>query len=238
MEVEDLALASGISASLLQKAEAGHRKVTKRTVDAIAPIVNMSPSDRQQLLRIVELCEMDPGRGGEPEPTPHDLRVLDANPFPACYMRPPSGLEGALHVIVATNAAFDRFFPGLVPGVSTVDYELLDPAAKDVFVHWGEDAHHLVRACRSQLTFVTEHRIEEIKAKLRQNPDFDGMWETPYPAHLESRDTVWVRDIDDGAAFEMHFRTSWDKSPWLHYGLTPMQLADYVKRYPIELPRQ
>ncbi|WP_454196987.1 MmyB family transcriptional regulator [Nocardia sp. Marseille-Q1738] len=241
VDLDRLAEEAHLSTSLLSKIEAGHRQATKKTIVTLAPILKIPESDRKRLLWLADpyLPEMSQRPDGGRRPTPRELTVLDSNPFPACYMGPPMGLDGALHVIVATNAAFDRFFPGLEPGASTVDYELLHRTAKDVFVRWDEDAHHLVRACRAQLTgFVTETRIEEIKTKLRRNPDFDGMWDTPYPSKLESRDTVWVRDISDGAVFEMYFRVSWDDSPWLHYGLMPVDLASYLKRYPVESHRK
>ncbi|KZM72573.1 helix-turn-helix domain-containing protein [Nocardia terpenica] len=241
VDLDSLAAEAHLSTSLLSKIEAGHRQATKKTVLTLAPILNIPESERKRLLWLVDpyLREMERSAdGGRGRPTLRELNVLDANPFPACYMEPPMGLDGALHVIVATNAAFDRFFPGLGAGVSTVEYELLHRAAKDVFVRWDEDTHHLVRSCRAQLSgFVTDTRIEELKNTFRRNPDFDGMWDTPYPTRLESRDTVWVRDTSDGTAFEMYFRMSWDNTPWLHYGLTPVDLARYLKRYPIETER-
>ncbi|MBB5917439.1 transcriptional regulator with XRE-family HTH domain [Nocardia transvalensis] len=240
LTVDELAAEANLSESLLRKVESGHRPATRATVTSLASILRIPAADTKQLLLLVDpahapVAAPDAGR----PPSPRELTVLDSDPFPACYMVTPAGrdlLEGALHRIVATNEAFERFFPGLAPGAGVVEYELLAARARDVFVRWEEDAHHLVRACRAQvLGFVPEPRIEEVKSRLRGNPDFDGMWDTPFPAHWESRDTVWVRDVGDGTAFEMYFRMSSDQSPFLHWALTPFDLAKYLRRYPPEI---
>ncbi|MBF6171752.1 helix-turn-helix domain-containing protein [Nocardia blacklockiae] len=245
LDVAELAAAAHLSESLLRKVESGHRPATRNTVTALAPVLRIPAADVRQLLLLVDPAPAPAvAPAAERAPTAREYAVLDADPFPACYMVTPAGrdlVEGALHRIVATNEAFDRFFPGLGPGSGVVEYEVLVPAAREVFVRWEEDTHHLVRACRTQLTgFVSEPRVEEVKQRLRANPDFENMWDTPYPAALETRDTVWVRDISDGSAFEMVFRMSSDASPYLHWALTPVRLADYLKRYPPEryMPRR
>ncbi|MFJ1460257.1 helix-turn-helix domain-containing protein [Nocardia sp. N2S4-5] len=240
LDVTELAAAAHLSESLLRKVESGHRPATRNTIAALAPVLRIPAADTRQLLSLVDPAQAPASRPEAPRaPTPRELTVLDTDPFPACYMITPAGrdlIEGALHRVVATNEAFDRFFPGLGPGAGVVEYEVLTPAARDVFVRWEEDTHHLVRACRTQLTgFAPEIRIEEVKALLRQNPDFENMWDTPYPADLDDRDTVWVRDISDGTDFEMVFRMSHDGSPFLHWALRPVRLAEYLKRYPPEI---
>ncbi|WP_216901430.1 helix-turn-helix domain-containing protein [Nocardia alni] len=234
IRLESLAEEAHLSTSLLRKIESGHRPATRQTIATLAPILHLSPTEQRQLLVLADPYPLGRGSRTGPARTPNarELGVLDSSPFPACYMQA-AGLDGTLHVIVATNAPFDVFFPGLEPSVSVLEYELLNPTARDVFVRWEQDAHHLVHECRTQLAgFVREDRIEELKNTLRANPDFDGMWDTPIPSKLEARQTVWVADISDGSAFEMYFRVSQDQSPWLHWALTPVDVMGYLRRYP------
>lgn len=235
LDVETLSAQANVSESLLRKVESGHRPATKQTIEAVAPVLGIPSAHAQQLLLLSGPQRRSGPEISERRPSLRELTLLDSSPFPACYMRSPTWahlVDGALHEVVATNAAFDRFFHGLGPGVSVLDYELLQQQARDIFIRWDEDAHQLVQACRSVLTtFVADAGIEAVRTRLRSNPDFDGMWETPFPA-FESRDTVWLRNPSDEAEFEMYFHLSRDSSPWLRYALTPVDLPRYLRLYP------
>jgi hypothetical protein len=225
-----------LSVSLLGKIESGIRSVTPETIAAVAPVLRLSQAEKRQLMTLAAPDVLGLGlgqaEGSKRVPNMSELGVLDSSPFPACYMKD-GVLAGALHVIVATNAAFDRLFVGLDSDVSVLGYELLNPVARDVFVFWEEDTHHMVQEFRGRVDrFVRGGRLEELKATLGQSPDFGGMWDDPIPAHLAARQTVWVRDVSDGTEFEMYFRVSRDTSPWLHWALTPVDVMRYLKRYP------
>lgn len=125
-----------------------------------------------------------------PHPSAHDLSDLQSLTHPAVYQLP------ATLDILASNTAFQRWFPGTQPGSSMLEWMMLEPAARWTFPEWTTDARRLVTMFRTlSRDFADEKRVADIVAKCASAPEWDEMWSTP-AAVTESpgAEPVVVRD--------------------------------------------
>ncbi|WP_194838527.1 helix-turn-helix domain-containing protein [Nocardia sp. XZ_19_369] len=219
---EALAERAGLSTSLVSKIESGARSVSSQTISLLAPVLELNDATRERLVWLTdpELRRIKAPRPVPRTPTPRETVVLQANPNPAAYLEPGTG------VVVAANTAFTSTFLGLRIGDSVIEWQLLSPWARGVLADWYLETHLRVRSCREALTgFVPNSYIDAMKTRLRQAQEFEDMWHNRVDVDYAGRSVLRLRhpsdDPDD--VRRMYVLVSSDDSPWRHLQLVPTQ---------------
>ncbi|MFE1592745.1 helix-turn-helix domain-containing protein [Nocardia sp. NPDC058705] len=195
-----LSTIAGISAGLIQKIEQGTRTPTLEALTALFEALEVPDLFRDHL---VALSLSDRYDSSAPEPNidvlDTDRILLDAIPYPA-------SLQGySTFDILATNAAWTHYFPGLVPGTTLLEWMLLDPRARIAMIDWHLQVHLCVYGFRVMSPgVVPQKRIDELVAACSKAPEWTEFWTTEpiAPTHLD-RPVQRIREPDSGAVATM-----------------------------------
>ncbi|WP_084472814.1 helix-turn-helix domain-containing protein [Nocardia alba] len=195
-----LSTVAGISPGLIQKIEQGTRTPTLEALTALFDALEVPDLFRDHL---VALSLSDRYDSSAPEPTFEvpavDRVLLDAIAHPASLQ------DYSTFDILAANAAWIRFFPGLVPGTTLLEWMLLDPRARTAMIDWHLQVHLIVYGFRVMSPgVVPQKRIDELIAACSRAPEWDEFWTTEpiAPTHLDLP-VQRIREPDTGTVLTM-----------------------------------
>lgn len=189
---------AGISPALIQKIEQGTRTPTLEALTALFDALEVPDLFRSHILMLSISHRYDtPQPSGEVPAA--DLTLLHAIPFPASFQ------VYASYDILATNAAWDRHYPGLTTGTTLLEWMLLDPRSREALVDWREQVHLCVYGFRVMSRgVVPQRRIDELVATCAHAPEWTEFWTTEpaTPASLDAP-VLRIRDPETGAPTRM-----------------------------------
>ncbi|MFD6392764.1 helix-turn-helix domain-containing protein [Nocardia sp. NPDC060259] len=192
-----LSAAAGISPALIQKIEQGTRPPTLEALTALFDALTVPEVMRDHLISLSITSRYDPV--SPPLVRPADQVLLDGITHPASLQMHPT------FDVVATNAAWGLFFPGLETGISMLEWMLLDPRAKTALVDWEQQVHMCVYGFRVMGPgLASQQRIAEIVEACTTAPEWTKFW-TSDPAAPHSLDdpVMYCRDPRTGATTAM-----------------------------------
>lgn len=195
-----LSEAAGISPALIQKIEQGTRVPTLEALTALFDALDVPDVFRNHLVALSLSHRYD-----EPAPTQlndlpaADLVLLHSLPHPASVQVYPT------FDVLAVNAAWERFFPGLVPGTTLLEWMLLDPISRTVVIEWAKQIHLSVYGFRVMSPgVVPQQRIDELVAACSAAPEWEHLWTTePQQPHDIDSPVLTLRDPGTGAPTSM-----------------------------------
>lgn len=186
---------AGISPALIQKIEQGTRTPTLEALTGLFDALEVPDLFRSHILMLSISHRYDTPAPSAEVPA-SDLLLLDAIPFPASFQ------VYASYDMLATNAAWDRLFPGLATGTTLLEWMLLDPRSRTSLVDWYEQVHLCVYGFRVMSRgVVPQQRIEALVASCAQAPEWTEFWTTEpaAPSNLDAP-VLRIRDPDTGAS--------------------------------------
>ncbi|MFE6919571.1 helix-turn-helix domain-containing protein [Nocardia sp. NPDC057663] len=195
-----LSAAAGISPALIQKIEQGTRTPTLEALTSLFDALEVPDLFRDHLVSLSLADRYDsppPDIAGDVPAA--DLVLLNAMPYPASLQ------IYSTFDIVAANAAWERFFPGLVAGTTLLEWMLLDPRSRTAMLDWKTQVHLCVYGFRVMSPGVApQRRIDELVAACSQAAEWTEFWTTePHaPTHLD-RPVQRFRHPDTGAPITM-----------------------------------
>ncbi|MEV6359627.1 helix-turn-helix domain-containing protein [Nocardia asteroides] len=198
-----LGAAAGVSPALIQKIEQGTRSPTLEALTALCHALGVPDLIRDHLVSLSLSNRFDkPAAVDTAAVSATDQLLLDSFAYPASMQVFPT------FDVVATNAHWDRQFPGLTPGTTLLEWMLLEPVARSVVIDWERQIHTSVYSFRvTSPGVVARARIDELVASCARAPEWARLWSTepPPPYGIENPELV-VRHVDTGAptALAMH----------------------------------
>jgi transcriptional regulator with XRE-family HTH domain len=140
---EELATLAGISADYYLRLEQGRdKRPSAQVLDALAQALQLDRKATEYLHQLAGLT----GRSHKPhavlETIAHNLdRLIDDFPMPAIVTNP-------YRDVLAANPIARALSPGFAPGKNFLQWRLLAPAARDLFVDWEEATEIAVNGLR------------------------------------------------------------------------------------------
>ncbi|MFE3543668.1 helix-turn-helix domain-containing protein [Nocardia sp. NPDC059177] len=195
-----LSAAAGISPALIQKIEQGTRAPTVEALTALFDVLEVPDLFRDHLVALSYADRYDSSVPGTAGAVPAGDRVLlDAIPYPASLQ------VYSTFDIVAANAAWERYFPGLCAGTTLLEWMLLDERSRTAMLDWHKQVHLCVYGFRVMSQgVVPQQRIDELIASCAQAPEWTEFWTTEpdAPTHLD-RPVQRFRHPDTGEPITM-----------------------------------
>ncbi|MBW0273585.1 hypothetical protein ATM97_26255 [Nocardia sp. MH4] len=192
-----LSAVAGISPALIQKIEQGTRPPTLEALTALFDALTVPDVMRDHLISLAIAARYE----SVPLPLvrPTDLVLLDGITHPASLQMHPT------FDVVATNAAWRQWFPGLEAGASMLEWMLLDPRARTALVDWDTQTHLCVYGFRLMGPgLAPQQRIDEIVETCAQAPEWTKFWTSdPAGAHSLDGPRMYLRDPATGATIAM-----------------------------------
>ncbi|QLY32617.1 helix-turn-helix domain-containing protein [Nocardia huaxiensis] len=215
-----LARRADVSEGLIQKLEQGTRPPTATALSALFDALEVPSIFRDHAAMVLEI-ELTGGAGAILELTWVELDFLESIPYPACYHTGPT-LD-----LIATNTAYAQAFPGQKPGMSVIEWLLLDSRAREVVEDWEREAHMAVQSLRHLAPGIAApERIDEIVARCEESPDWHRLWTTDITANVLPWRPVRIRLLDGGEWTPMHVQNMRCEVPrqglWL-YSMVPIR---------------
>ncbi|AYF76571.1 XRE family transcriptional regulator [Nocardia yunnanensis] len=184
----ELARKANLSVSLIEKIELGTRPPTLHSLQILFDQLDVSPMYRKHILDLGL-----PGLFGSPPataaPGADDLADLAALADPASFYTLP------LFTIVAANAAHQRTFPGLGPGMSFVEWLFVEPLARKVIVEWRKEAHRCLHSIRQLApNIATDTQVSGLVRRCHTAAEWDELWNSKPRNDFDGR--IFVRDLN------------------------------------------
>lgn len=190
-----LGTTAGISPALIQKIEQGSRTPTLEALTALFDALEVPALFRDHLVALSLSDRYDnPATDTAGDIPTADLVLLNALSYPASLQR------YSTYDILATNSAWERYFPGLSPGTTLLEWMLLDPRARTSMLDWRKQVHLCVYGFRVMSPGVApQHRIDKLVAACSQAEEWAEFWTTEpdAPTHLD-RPVQRIRHPDTG----------------------------------------
>ncbi len=165
-------------------------------------------------------------------PSVATLSHVLSDPFPACLHRRASFER------LASNAAFDRLFPGSQDYQYFLEWVMLDPRAREVLVNWRYDSQLWIGNLHCLGPFVvTQPRMQWLAERLSPAPEFEAMFRARIPIQEVIRHTMEIRDLDTGEINTMNVKywsAAFPPDPFWVIKFVP-QLAN-LDRHQVPLP--
>ncbi|GAB0103401.1 hypothetical protein JMUB6875_23740 [Nocardia sp. JMUB6875] len=185
----ELAKKANLSVSLIEKIELGTRPPTLHSLQILFDQLDVSPMHRRHILDLGL-----PGLFGPPPtaatPGTDDLADLAALTDPASFYTLP------IFTIVAANAAHQRAFPGLGPGMSFVEWLFLEPLAREVLVEWRKEASRCLHSIRQLApNIATDTPVSNLVRRCRTAVEWDELWNSKPLYNFD--DHILVHDLTD-----------------------------------------
>ncbi|MFD4429026.1 helix-turn-helix domain-containing protein [Nocardia sp. NPDC058497] len=185
---------AGVSPALIQKIEQGTRAPTLEALTALCDGLAIPDPFRDHLVSLSLSHRYDKPAPVEAAVPATERKLLDSITHPASLQVFPT------FDILAINAAWARQFPGLAPGMTLLEWMLLDPAARSVVMEWERQVHASVFSFRmTSPGLVPQTRIDEIVTSCSRAQEWNRLWTTePQPPYGIDDPELLVRDIDTG----------------------------------------
>ncbi|MBC7301681.1 MAG: helix-turn-helix domain-containing protein [Nocardia sp.] len=151
-------------------------------------------------------------------PSAEDLADLSSLAHPACLTRFPT------MDVLAANADYQRFFPGLGAGVNMLEWMFLNPVAKEVYLDWTTEAQLLVHAFRMLAPLAPTQRVSAITEQCGGSPDWDPVWTSEVRSQDIARRHLRLLERSTGLERRMMLRIydpAFPSRPWWLYRLIP-----------------
>lgn len=165
---EEVALLSGVSHTWYTWLEQGRDiRPSRQVVDAVARTLQLSPAEHQYVLRLAGHAAAAPAEPGRAQVPAHAQRLLDALGDSPAYVITPSWS------IVAWNAAYARFYPG-VATAPAADRNLLwvvftDPYVRRLLGDWTTDSRRFLTQFRAEAgARLHDADVVDLLARLQQ----------------------------------------------------------------------
>lgn len=182
----DLAKQANLSPSLIEKIELGTRPTTLPTLETLFNQLEVPTLHRKHILTLALPGGVITDLPTHPPiPSAEDLADLASLPHPASFYLMPT------FTVIATNPAYERTFPGIVPGTNFLEWMLLNPTAPEVVVNWRTEAHRLIHTLRT-FAPLKPPGIGKVVRTCRSTPLWETLWNTlppkeTHPEHLDIR---------------------------------------------------
>ncbi|MFI5501582.1 helix-turn-helix domain-containing protein [Nocardia asteroides] len=198
-----LGAAAGVSPALIQKIEQGTRSPTLEALTALCHALGVPDLIRDHLVSLSLSHRFDKAAPADTVTvSATDQLLLDSFAYPASLQVFPT------FDVIATNAGWDRQFPGLTAGTTLLEWMLLAPVARSVVIEWERQIHMSVYSFRViSPGVVPQARIDELVASCARAPEWERLWSTePAPPYGIENPELVVRHADSGepTAMAMH----------------------------------
>jgi hypothetical protein len=132
--------------------------------------------------------------------------------------------------VVAANDAYLRTFPGLQAGDNILEWQLLNPVAREVIEEWERETHFLVYGFRHLANgLIPPERHARIVRACSASPDWERLWSTDIPPADLPRRPGRLKSPETGEWITVSvqiFRFELPRRPWWLYTLTPVPLLE------------
>ncbi|MCM6777252.1 helix-turn-helix transcriptional regulator [Nocardia sp. CDC159] len=211
-----LAKMVGISEETLSAIERNKRPITQGVLRPLLIALGLEPTQVQSFTGMHAESQMS----DHVRPIPHEISALEAISTPACYQ------EIRTYRIMAANPAARRALPGLKPGISLVEWILLDPNARKVIGDWDAVAHNFVYSLKMMAPGLMEPQASaELIRSCSRAPEWDRMWNTK-PDEFGPRPTMIHIDPVTGipqAVYVTSYTLQYPRSGWWLWMLSPVR---------------
>ncbi len=198
-----LSQAAGISPALIQKIEQGTRTPTLEALAALFDALDVPELFRSHIIMMSLSHRFDsPLPATAPAVPAADRLLIDSLPYPASLQEYPA------FDVLAVNEAWRKQFPGLLPGITVLEWMLLHPTSRAVIHDWERHIHLSVYAFRLMgPSSMPQARIDELIAILSAAPEWEYFWTTepPGPHALDDPEvTVVHAETGEPTTLAMH----------------------------------
>ncbi|NKX88518.1 helix-turn-helix domain-containing protein [Nocardia coubleae] len=195
-----LSARAGISPALIQKIEQGSRTPTLEALTALFDALDVPALFRDHLVSLSLADRYGSPAADIPSDIPTaDLVLLNSISYPASLQM------YTTYDVVATNSAWNRYFPGLDTSTTLLEWMLLDPRSREVMLDWDKQVHLCVYGFRVMSPgVVPKERIDRLFAACAVAEEWERFWTTEpdVPSHLD-RPVQRFRHPETGAAVAM-----------------------------------